>query len=58
MVAYDIQLLWAELHRMEKEKANVCPVKDMSKRIDVLETAVNDIIQRVERIELNAGDQS
>ena len=58
MAAYDIQLLWAELHRMEKEKANICPVKDMSTRIDTLEVAVNDLVQRVERLELNARDKS
>ena len=53
MPAFDIQQIWAELHRLEKEKANVCPVRDMSTRIDILETAVNLLRSLVVRLETN-----
>ena len=41
MTPYDKTQIWNELKRLDKEKANTCPVKDMSNRINYLETNLN-----------------
>lgn len=50
MTPHDKRIIWDELKRLERDKANTCPVKEMSNRINYLETTLNDMRQDIVRL--------